>query len=101
MRIIRGADERVIGDIKDPPKIFKMDAKLIAVLFWGNASLLRGILYFLAVLIHAGQKKNIIAALSLVPGRNVGRYGGVGVPDVRLVVDVIDWGGDKEFFHFH
>ena len=48
------------------------------------------------VLVDAGEKEGLVAALPMVPRENVGRDRRVRVPDVRFVVDVVDRRGHVE-----
>ena len=48
----------------------------------------------LAVLVGAGEKEHVLAALAVVAGEDIGRDRRVRVPEVRLRVDVVDRRGD-------
>ena len=55
---------------------------------------LRRLLHFLAVLVEAGQKKNLLPEAAPGAGDDVGDDLLVGVAEVRLAVDVINRRGD-------
>ena len=58
---------------------------------------LRGcLLYFLAMLVQTRQKKDLPATKSPKACKDIGRDRGIGVTDMRDVVDVINRGGDIE-----
>ena len=67
---------------------------LVAQLARGDAELLRRLRHRLAVLVGAGEKEDVLAALTHVPGEHIGRDRRVGVTQVRLAVDVVDGRGD-------
>jgi hypothetical protein len=48
------------------------------------------------VLIGAGDKQHGVTGQTVVAGEHIGGHGGVGVAEVRDIVDVIDGGGDKK-----
>ena len=48
------------------------------------------------VLVDAGEKEGLVAALPMMPRENIGRDRRVRVPDVRFVVDVVDRRGHVE-----
>ena len=54
----------------------------------------------LAVLIGAGEEPHRLAALPMPPGQDVGRDSGIGMPDMRRVVHVVDRGRDIERLAF-
>jgi hypothetical protein len=52
-----------------------------------------------AVLVGAGQKEDVVAEPAVVAREDVGRDGGVGVPEVRVGIDVVDRRGDRVAAH--
>jgi hypothetical protein len=63
---------------------------------WINAGFGRSLLNLLAVLVKSSEEENVSSPEAPVTGEDVGRYGGVGVADVRHVVHVIDRRCDVE-----
>ena len=59
----------------------------------------RGALDLLPVLVRAGQEADVVAHAPAVARDHVGDDVLVHVPDVRVVVDVVDGGGDVELGH--
>ena len=49
-----------------------------------------GLLNFLSMFIEAGEKKHVASSQSPVASQHVGSHGGIGVADMRHVVDVIN-----------
>ena len=46
--------------------------------------------------IEPGEKEDLASAQSPVARQDVSRNGGIGMPDMRDVIDVINWSGDVE-----
>jgi hypothetical protein len=59
---------------------------------------LGGALNLLTVFVGAGQKPGIVAQHAVAPGDCVADDGGVGVPNVRMRIDVVDGGRDVKLF---
>ena len=103
MERLGGADEAVERDVKAFPQLLKADDGFVALLLRGNVFFRGGLLDFLAVFVGAGQKKGRLSEQAVEAGEHVGQNRGVGVPDMRFVVDVIDRRGEIKsvFTHWH
>ena len=63
--------------------------------------LLSSPLHLLAMLIRAGEEKNLITLQPFVAGKNVSGDRGIGVADVRDIIHIVDGSGDiEELFRF-
>ena len=62
----------------------------------GDAGLFRGLLDFLAVLVHAGEEINALPGEPLEAGDHIRQHLFIGMADVRRAVGVVDGGGDKK-----
>jgi len=94
---LRGADEVVVGDAEFLKRLLKRPRVLIGPLLRGQSLLRGGIHDFGRVLIGAGQEEHVIALQPVIPRENVGDGGGIDVPDVGPVIDVVDRRGDVKF----
>jgi len=94
MRRIGGADKVIVPDVQLVPRLPEALGIEIAVRLRRQAAFLRGLLHFLAVLVGSGEKENLVAQKLVVARQDVRQYRGIGVADVRNVVDVIDGRGD-------
>ena len=92
-------DEEVVGSADFTGDFFELRHDLVHVLFGCEAACAGRLLDLGAVLVGAGEEEDVLPQLPVEPGRDVGRGGRVGVPDVRHVVDVIDRSGDVEAAH--
>ena len=93
---IRGADEEVVGRLhrrRQPPEL---RGHAVAELLRRQPGRLGRPRHVAAVLVRAGQEEDVIAALAVVPGQDVGGHGRVRVPEVRVRVHVVDRCGDRE-----
>jgi hypothetical protein len=61
-----------------------------------DAAFLGSLLDLLAMLVRPGQKENAAPFQPLVPGKDVGGDGGVGMADMRDIIDVVDRRCDVE-----
>src|SRR4051812_18600870 len=98
---VRGANEMIVADVQPVPRGFEALRILVAMRLRGYAALFSGLLDLLPMLVRAGQEERLVAQKLVVARQHVGQYGGVGVPDMRRVVDVVDGGGDVECFIGH
>src|SRR5689334_772583 len=96
MAFLGGADEVVVGDKEPLPHLLPPGHDLVRPLLRGEALLLGRAGDLLPVLVGPGEEEDLLPAEAVVPGDHVARHRGVGVPDVRDVVHVIDGGGDVE-----
>ena len=94
--LVRGPDEEVVGGVDLGRHLLEARGEAVAQLARGDALGLGLLRDRLAVLVGAGQEEDVLAALAVVPGEDVGRDRRVGVPEVGLAVDVVDRGGDVE-----
>ena len=97
---VGGTDEAVVGDVHQLPEIldalFALDDAIDERL--GRDAGFPGLgLDFLPVLIGAGEEDHIRTPHSLIPGHHVGRYGAVGVTDMKAGRRIINGGCDKVF----
>ena len=91
---IRRPDEGGIGDVQLPPEHLELRRELVAVDLGVDAGLGGSLLHFLTMFIEAGEKKHLASAQTPVACQHVGGYGGVGVTDMRDIVNVVNRGGD-------
>ena len=99
---IRRPDEGVIRDIQLLPESLKLRGQLVAVDLWIDAGFGGRLLHFLTMFIEAGEKKYLAPAQAPVARQHVCRYGGVGMTDMRDIVDIVNRGGDvKRIFVHH
>ena len=99
--IIRRADEAVVGNVHQLPKIEHallagddvIDVFLRCDACGGGLGL-----DLLAVLVSTGEEHHVVAAQTLVTRHGIGRNGAVGVADVQLIRGIVDRRGDIELF---
>ena len=95
-----GADEIVMGQLQLFGERLPVRREAVAVGLRILLVGLRRLLDFLAMLVQAGQEKNLLAQAAPGAGEDVGDDLLVGVPEVGLTVDVINRRGDvKPFAH--
>ena len=95
-----GADEIVVGQFQFFGERLPVRRELVAIGLRGFAFGDGGLLDLLAVLVEAGQEKNLLAQAAPRPRDDVGDDLLVGMAEMRLAVDVINRGGDvKPFAH--
>ena len=95
-----GADEIVVGQAQFRGERLPTDGQFIAVGLRGFALGVGGLLDFLAMLVEAGQEKNLLAERAAGAGDDVRDDLFVGVAEMRLAVHVVDRGGQvKAFAH--
>ncbi len=95
----RRADVEVVADAQPFPDLGEARAQLVAVFLRAHAPLLGRLLHLLAVLVRAGQKERRVPEQAVVAREHVGQHRRVGVAQVRLVVDVVNWRGNVEARH--
>ena len=99
---IRCADETGIGDPHEIPNAFDLARNAVDIFLGADARLFGAAFDFLAVLVRAGQKEDVISALALIPRDGIGCDGFIGVADVRLAGAVCDCRCNiKCFFFIH
>src|SRR5439155_22588909 len=84
------------GDVQPLRDLLPLGNDLVDPILGLQAALLGGPEVGLAVLVGPREEEDLLAIQAVVPGDDVTRHRGIGVPDVRHVVDVIDGCGDVE-----
>ena len=97
MSRIGGRRPTVFLDAELVPKGEKFSSDLLGELQGLDSGFLRGLLYFLAMLINPGQKEGRPIKRAVVSGDDVGQNFLVRVPDMRLAVSVINCCGNEVF----
>src|SRR5262249_46608306 len=93
---VGGADEVVVGDLDRLPGRAVGVGELVGERARGDARLVGEPRDLLAVVVGAGEKPGRLPAQAVVARERVGDDGGVGVPEMRHVRDVVDGCGDVE-----
>ena len=96
MRWISRSDECVVGNVQPCPEVLKLRRESVAMDLRINSGLRGCLLDFLPMLVQPRQKKHIPATKSPKACKDIGRDRGIGVTDMRDVVDLIKRGGDIE-----
>ena len=96
MWCIRRSDERIVRDVQAFPECLKLRCQLIAMGLRVDAGFGRSLLNFLSMFIESGEKEDVASSQAPVASQDVGRHGGVGMADMRHVVDVVNRGRDVE-----
>ena len=91
----------VISNVELGPERLELRRDLAGKLGRRHPHLLGRLLHFLAVLIHAGEKKDATPALAMPARDHIGQHLLVGVTDVGRRVRVIDRRGDEKSFRRH
>ena len=86
--LVRGADEEVVGNLEQRHQGLEALGVAIGQLLRGHSLGGGGVGHRLAVLVGAGEKEHVLAALAHMPSDHVGRDRLVGVPQVRDTVDI-------------
>ena len=81
------------------PKFKKPRRHFIAVLFRIHTPFFRSLLHFLSVFIQPGEKKDIFASGTVIPGKHVGQNRGVRVADMGLIIYIINRRCNVELAH--
>jgi hypothetical protein len=89
---LRGADEVVVGDVQQLPGVTEALGRAVRHLLGADAVGLGRPLDLEPMLVGAGQEEGVVAQQAVPAGEGIGDDGGVGVSDVRCVVDVVDRG---------
>ena len=92
---VRGADEEVVAGADDRPQRLELGRVAIGQLLRRDPLPLRRRLDRLPMLIGPGEEEDVLPPLAHVPRQHVGSHRRVGVPEMRLRVDVVDRGGDE------
>ena len=100
MAFVRGADEIVVFNLHQLPKLLGVGHNFIDILLGRYALLGRLALDLLSVLVRTGEEIGVVARQLLKARHRVRRHGGVGVPDVHVARRVIDGCGDVEGLFF-
>ena len=85
-----GADEVVVGDVQPSPRLGELRGDAVGELLRGEPGRLGSLLDLEAVLVGAGEELHLVAEEAVPAGDCVADDGRVGVPEVRLRVDVVD-----------
>ena len=97
---LAGANKVVIGQPQPAGKGLPSCRQAVAVILRIETFRRRRLLHFLAVFVDPRQKKNFFAEASAGANHHVGNHFLIGVPQVRLSVDVVDGRRDvKSFAH--
>ena len=88
-----------MADIKLIPKLLIFSRNLVSILLWFHLLSFRGLGYLGAMLVSASQIPSLIADQTMITRQNISRNGGISMTNVRLVVDVVDWGCNIELIH--
>ena len=91
-----GADEVIVGDLELAPKLLEVRSLAVGPLLRRHVVLGCGLGDLLAVLVHAGQKLDVIAGRAAIACLNIGDDGGISRAQVRIGVDVVDRRRDKK-----
>ena len=89
-----GADEIIIGKAERRGQVAEMLADLIREGLRFHPRIARGLFHLLAMLIRAGQEKHLVARQPPPARQHISRDRGIGMPDMWLVIDVVDRRGD-------
>ena len=84
VRLVRGADEFVIGGSHQIPQALHLACHLVHIFLRGYSRLLSLQLDLLTVLVRSGLEEHIIAVLPLESGDAVRQHGLIGVSDMGL-----------------
>ena len=94
--LVRGPDEEVVGGVDLGRHLLEAWREAVAELARRDPLGLGLLRHRLTVLVGAGQEEDVLPALAMVPGEDVGGDRRVGVAQMGLAVDVVDRGGDVE-----
>src|SRR5271165_3571581 len=94
-----GANEIVVRQTHAIPERAEFRGDFIRELLWRFARSLRGALDLLTVLVGAGQEPCVMAQHAVPPRDRIAGNRGVGVPNMRMRVNVVDRGRDVELLH--
>ena len=104
MIVVRGADETVVGNVHQLPKIFHAPLtfhNVVHKFLRADAGLAGFVFNFLAMLVRSGEEHHVKALQALVAGDGVSGHGAVGMADVQLVAGIINRRGDIKLLFFH
>lgn len=90
-----GAHEVGVGDAEHVPRLAEGGLHRVAPGLRRHAVLGGHVGHLLAVLVHAGDEGHLAPVHALVARHGVGGDGGVGRPQVRRGVDVVDRRGER------
>ena len=93
---VGGADEEVVGGVDAPDELAELRRVAVDQLLRRHPLALGRQRDRLAVLVGAGEKERVVAALAVVAGEHVGGDRRVRVAEMGLGVDVVDRRGDVE-----
>ncbi len=88
--VLGGADKVIVRDVQRLPEHLEADDGPVGLLLRSDPGGLRGLLNLLPMLIRARQKPGGHPHQAVIARQHVPQNRGVGVPDVRLVIDVIN-----------
>ena len=89
------AHEVGVGDVKQVPYVAERRLHRVAPFLRGHPLAGRRVGHLLAVLVHAGDERHVVAVHALVAGNRVGRDRRVGGAQMRGGIHVIDRGGER------
>ena len=93
---IGGPDKGVVGNVQPFPKGLKLGSQLVAMDLRVDAGFGRSLLNFLSMFIEPGEKEDIASSEAPIASEDIGSHSGIGMPDMRHVVHVIDRCRDVE-----
>ena len=96
MAVVDGFRPAVVFDAEFFPEVEEFLGRAFDEGRGMHALLFRGLLDFLAMLVHAGEEKRLVAPQAAVADDHVGKHLFVGMADVGRAVGVIDGGGEVE-----
>ena len=96
---IGGADEEVVGGADLLGDLLELRHHLVHMLLGAEPPRAGRLLHLRAVLVGTGEEEDVVAQLAMETRSDVGGRRGVGMADVRHVVDVVDRSGDVEAAH--
>ena len=91
---VRGGGPAVVADAQPFPERQEPGRDVVHMFLRSNAQFLRRLLYFLAVLVHPGQKIDFLPLHPVPARKNVRKDFFISVPDVGRSVGVINGRGD-------
>ena len=99
VRLVGGAHETVVGNAQLWPERLKASTDGVHEFLGGLALLFGGLHYLVAVLVRAGQKQCVLPLEFVKAGQRIRHHRGVGVPQMRIGIDVVNGRGDEKAFH--
>ena len=99
MKLVGGPDEVVVLHSHLRPQPFEAFYDFVDQELGSDSPLLRRLLDLLSVFIGPGQVEDLPSHDPMETGKGVADDGGVSVPQMGDIVDIVYWRCHKEFFH--